>query len=90
MLDVYQMWIDENRFPFCRLPLCPIDSVLALQKIFSFMMSHLLIVDLSVCIIVALFRNLSFVPLCSRKSLTFASIRFSVYSFMFRSLLQST
>ena len=59
----------------------------ALQELFSFMRSHLLIVDLSGWAIGVLFRNLSPVPMCSRQFLTFFSIRFSVSGFMLRSLI---
>jgi hypothetical protein len=51
----------------------------ALLKMFSFMRSHLLTVDLSACAIGILFSKLSPVPMHSRLFRTFSSIRFSVY-----------
>jgi hypothetical protein len=47
----------KNIFPFCRLPLCSINSVLSLKKIFIFIQSHLLIVNLSDCDITILYRK---------------------------------
>lgn len=55
---------------------------LALQKLYSFMRSHLLTVDLSAWAI----RELSPVPICSN-STTFSSIGFSISGFMLRSLI---
>ncbi|KAL6071867.1 hypothetical protein STEG23_008824 [Scotinomys teguina] len=59
----------------------------ALQKLFSFMRSHLLIVDLSVCAIDVMFWKLSLVPVHSKLFLTFSSIKFSMSGFMLRSLI---
>lgn len=58
----------------------------ALQKVFSFMKSRLLIVDLSICTINVLFRKRFFFPIsmCSRLFCTFSSIRFSVPGFILR------
>ena len=72
---------------FCRLPLCPLDSVFALQKLFRFTRSHLLNFDLSDCAIVVLFRKSFPVPMCLRLFSTFFSIRFSVPDFMIRYLI---
>ena len=66
------------------LPLYPIDSVLCITEVFSFLRSHLLIVDL---------RAFGIHPECyllcqksSRLFSTFSSFRFSVFGFMVRSL----
>ena len=58
-----------------------------LQKSFSFMRFHLLILDLSAWAIGVLFRKLSPVPMSSRLLPTFCSIRFSVSGFTLRSLI---
>jgi hypothetical protein len=57
----------------------------ALQKLFSVLMSHLVIVDLSACLTGVLFRKLSPVPMHSMPLPTFSSIRFSVSGFMWNS-----
>ena len=54
---------------------------LALQKLFSFMRSHLLIVNLSACAISVLLRKLIPVPVHLRLFLTFSSTSFSVSGF---------
>ena len=59
----------------------------ALQKLFSFRRSHLLIVSLSVCAAGIIFRKWSPVPMHSSILLTFSSMRFSVAGFMLRSLI---
>ena len=59
----------------------------ALQKLFSFRRSHLLIVFLSVCAAGAIFRKWFPVPMRSSVLPTFSSIRFSVAGFMLRSLI---
>jgi hypothetical protein len=59
----------------------------ALQKLSSFMRSHLSIVDLRACAIGVLFRKFPTVPMSSRLFLTFSSIRFSVSGFILRSLI---
>ena len=59
----------------------------ALQKLCNFMRSHLLIVDLRTQDIGVLFRKISPMFMCSRIFLTSFSIRFSVYGFMWRSLI---
>lgn len=59
----------------------------ALQKIVSFMRSHLLIVELRASAVAGLFRKLSPVPASSRLSPTFSSKRFSVSGFMLGSLV---
>jgi hypothetical protein len=56
-----------------------------LQKLFSFMRPHLLIV--SAYAIGVLLRKLSLVPIYSRLFPTFFSFRFTVSGFMFRSLI---
>ena len=58
----------------------------ALQKVFSFRRSHLLIVSLSVCVTGVIFRKWSPVPMRSSTPLTFSSVSFSVAGFMLRSL----
>lgn len=61
---------------------------LALQKLFSFMMSNLLIGKLSSCTSSVLYRNLSLVPShWSHYSPIFFPIRFSVFGFKLRSLI---
>ncbi|CAO2640937.1 hypothetical protein LEMLEM_LOCUS25557, partial [Lemmus lemmus] len=59
----------------------------ALQKLFSFIRSHLLIVSLSVCAAGVLFRKWFPVPMCSSVPPTFSSTRFSVAGFLLRSLI---
>ena len=59
----------------------------ALQKIFSFRRSHLLIVSLSVCAAGVIFRKWFTVPMRSSVLPTFSSVRFSVAGFMLRSLI---
>ena len=58
----------------------------ALQKLCSFMRSHLSILDLIMQAIAVLFRNFSPVPISSRLFPTFSSISFSVSGFMWNSL----
>ena len=59
----------------------------ALQKLCSFMRSHLLVVNHSVWFTDILFKKLSPVPMSSRLFHTFCSVRFSVSCFMLRSLI---
>jgi hypothetical protein len=59
----------------------------ALQKLCNFMRSHLSILDLTAQATATLFRNFSHVPISSRLSPTFSSISFSVYGFLWRSLI---
>ena len=59
----------------------------ALQNLFSFRRSHLLIVSLSVCAAGVIFRKWFPVPMCSSVLPTFSFIRFSVAGFMLRSLI---
>ena len=59
----------------------------ALQKLFSFRRSHLLIVSLSVCAAGVLFRKWFPVSMHSSVLPTFSSMRFSVAGFMLRSLI---
>jgi hypothetical protein len=59
----------------------------ALQKLYNFMRSHLLILHLTAQVIAVLFRNFSPVPISSRLSPTFSSISFSVSGFMWSSLI---
>ena len=54
----------------------------ALQKLYNFMTSHFLILDLIVQAINILFRNFSQVPICFRLFPTFSSISFSVSGFI--------
>ena len=58
-----------------------------LQKLFSFMRSHLLIVDLSAWAICILFRKLSAVQIDSRLFSAFCFIRFSLSAFVLMSLI---
>jgi hypothetical protein len=59
----------------------------ALQKHCNFMISYLLILELTSQAIGVLFRNFSPVPICSRLFPTFSSIRFSVSGFTWRSFI---
>jgi hypothetical protein len=54
----------------------------ALQKLCSFMRSHLSILDLTAQAIAVLFRNFSPVPISSRPFSTFSSISFRVSGFI--------
>lgn len=74
----------KNPFLSHMLPLYPIDSVLCLTEVFSFVRSQLLVVDL---------RAIGICPesyLLCQKSLrlfpTFSSLKFSEFGFMLRSL----
>jgi hypothetical protein len=58
-----------------------------LQKLCNFMRSHLLIFDFTVQAIGVLFRNFSFVPICLRLFSTSSSISFSVFGFVWSSLI---
>jgi hypothetical protein len=60
----------------------------ALHTLCNFMRSHLPIVDLRVWAIGVLFRKLASVPMSSRLFPTFCSIRFCLFPFMLRSLIQ--
>ena len=64
-----------------RLLSCPVEVSFDLQELFSLMRSHLLSFDLSAWAIGVLFRKLSPVPT------SFSCVRFSVFSFMLRSLI---
>jgi hypothetical protein len=59
----------------------------ALQKLCNFMRFHLSILDLIAQAIAVLFRNFSPVPISLRLLPTFSSINFSVYGFLWRSLI---
>ena len=59
----------------------------ALSKLCNFMRSHLSILDLTAQATAVLFRNFSSVPISSRLFPTFSSINFSVFGFMWRSLI---
>ena len=59
----------------------------ALQKLCSFMRSHLSILDLTAQTIAVLFRNFSSVPISSRLFPTFSSVSFSVSGFIWSSLI---
>jgi hypothetical protein len=59
----------------------------ALQKLCNFMMSYLSILDLTAQAIAVLFRNFSPVLLSLRLFPTFSSINFSVFGFMWNSLI---
>ena len=69
----------------CRFVLLTVSF--ALQKLFSFRRSHLLIVSLSVCAPGVIFKKWSPVPMRSSVLPTFSSMRFSVAGFMLRSLI---
>lgn len=58
-----------------------------LQKLFNFMRSLLLIVDLSACINSVVFKKISPMPMCSRLFYTFSYSRFSATCFMLRPLI---
>jgi hypothetical protein len=74
--------IDKNLFLFWTLPLYTVVVFFTLQKNFSFMRSHLLFADLSVCDIGVLSRRLCPVPMSSRLCFTSSSIRLNVPDFM--------
>ena len=59
----------------------------ALQKLSSFVRSHLSILDLRAWAIGVLFRKMTSVPMSSRLFPTFSSMRFTVSCFMLRSLI---
>jgi hypothetical protein len=59
----------------------------ALEKFFSFMRFQLLIVNISAWAVDFLFKKIYLVPMSSRLSLTFISIRFRVMGLMLRSLI---
>ena len=61
---------------------------LALQKLFSFRRSHLLIVSLSVCADGVIFRKWFSVPMGSSALPTFSSISFSLAGFMLREVFE--
>ena len=84
LLDVGLLKIFSH-FVGCRFVLLMVSF--ALQNHFNLMGSYLLIIDLTAWAIDAVFRKLSSVPMHSRLSPTFSSIRFSVSSFMLRSLI---
>jgi hypothetical protein len=50
------------------------DSVHSLQKLFSFISFHLLIIDPRACVVGALLRKLSLMPMCSPLSFLSGSI----------------
>ena len=62
----------------------PLTVSFALQKIFSFMRSHLLIVDLSAYAIGIMSIRLSTAPICLRLFPTLSSISVNVYRFILR------
>ena len=66
---------------------CSFVLLLSLQKLFSFIRSHLLIIDHNIWAGDVLFRKLSPIPIYSRLFPTFPFIIFSVSSFMLRSLI---
>lgn len=78
------MWGWRNNFPFYSLPFYTIVVSIALQKLFSFSRSQLLIMDFSACNFGVLFRKLSNIPMRSRIYLAFSSIRFSMSGLIFR------
>ena len=57
------------------------------EKLFSFIRSYLLIVDLSACVNSMLLSKSFLMPMSSRLVPIFSSIRFSISSFMLRSLI---
>jgi hypothetical protein len=59
----------------------------ALQKLFNFMRSYLLFLDLTAQAIAVLFRNISPVPITSTLFPTFSTINFSDSGFMWRYLI---
>ena len=63
----------------------PLSS--AFKKLCNFMRSHLSILDLRAQAIGLLLKNFYPVPMCSRLLPTVSSIRFSIFAFMWRSLI---
>jgi hypothetical protein len=77
----------EDIFLFCGLSFCFIESVLALQKLMSFMRSHLFIVDLNACAISIVLRKSSPMPMHSNLFPSFSSAGFSIPDLMLRCLI---
>ena len=65
----------------------PMMVAFVMQKLFSFLRSHLLIVDLSACANGVLLRKFFSMPMSSQLFSTFSSMRFSVSAFMLRYLI---
>ena len=84
-LSDVRLWKIFHQFVGCHFVLLPVSFTL--QKPFSFKRCHLSIVDLRAWAIGDLFRKFSPVPMGSRLSLTFSSIRFSISSFVLQSLI---
>jgi hypothetical protein len=79
--------VSEDHFPILGCQFVLLIVFFVLQKLCSFVRSHLSIVDLRVWAIGVLFRNLSSVPMRSRVCPTFSSMIFSVSGFILRSLI---
>lgn len=74
--------------PFCRLSFVRLMVSFAFQKFSVSQRSHLLVVNLSICIISVLFRRLSAVLLHSKLFSTLSSVWFNVFSgLILRSLI---
>ena len=71
----------------CSIRCCFVQMIVSLQKVFSFMKSHLLIIDHNVHTYTVLLREAFPVPMSTRLFHTFSSIRFSVSGDMLRSLI---
>lgn len=82
-LALCQMKSVEDPFLICGLPICSIDSVLCLTMRFSFMKSHLSIVDHGAWVLGI---HLSPVAVLSRVFPTLSSMRVSASSFILMSL----
>jgi hypothetical protein len=61
--------------------------IFALQQLFGFIKSHVLIADFSACAISVLFRRLSPKPVCLRLFSNLNSVKLSVSGFMLKSLI---
>ena len=89
-LSSYLFWIVELVkifFPICWLLVCLLTMSFAFQKLFSFMRSHLSILDLRSSATGVLFRKFYHMPMSLMFFPTFSSIIFSVLGFMLRSLI---
>lgn len=68
-------------YPYCRVPLSPIDGVLWFTEAIQFNRSNVLIVDHRVCNTCVLFRKLSLLQISSRLFSIFSFIRLCVSVF---------
>lgn len=77
----------KNLFLFCKIVLCPNECVLCLAENLMFHEIHLLIVDSSAYVNVAMFRKSLPVAISSRIFQIFSSKRFRVSDFILRPLI---